>query len=746
MRKLMWFAIGFGAACVIGIYWLPVAALFALAGVFAGIGILLLCKKDRQWPKLMAMICIGSVVGFLWFGIYDSVWLRPVRALDGQVVELTLTADDYSFDTDYGICVDGTAQLAGQSCTVRMYVDQTEPLKPGDTVKGNFRLRYTAPGAIEDVTYHSGKGILLLAYPKGDHSVTVQEGKELRYTAAYLRRDILELMDDIFPEDAAPFTKALLLGDTTQLDYKTESDLSVSGLRHVAAVSGLHVSILFSVIYLFAGRRRILSAVLGIPLLVLFAAMAGFSPSILRASIMQALMLLAMAVKKEYDPPTALAFSALVMLAVNPLTVTSVGFQLSVSSVAGIFLFSGRMRNWLLNKVHFKKKGLPASIFSKAITSVSISVGALITTTPLTAWYFGSVNLLSAVTNLLCLWVVTILFCGIIFACLLGAVWSAAGQLVGWLLAWLVRYVLGVAGLVAGIPLAAVYTQSLYIVIWLVVSYILLAVLLWKKKRPLLLGSCCVLLLCVALLLSWVLPQADSYRVTVLDVGQGQCVLLQSQGRTYMVDCGGSHDGSTADLAAETLLSQGIQRLDGLILTHYDKDHVGAAQYLLQRIPADLLILPGDKYADVWDEQILPHHSGNTLRADKNMQIKWADAVITVYASYYQETSNESSLCVLFHTEKCDILITGDRSIAGEEILLETENIPPLDALVAGHHGSGKSTGTSLLEAAKPKIALISVGEGNAYGHPEQEVLERLQAYGCVIRRTDLEGTIIIRG
>lgn len=213
-----------------------------------------------------------------------------------------------------------------------------------------------------------------------------------------------------------------------------------------------------------------------------------------------------------------------------------------------------------------------------------------------------------------------------------------------------------------------------------------------------------------------------------------------------MVDCGGSYDEDAADNAAAMLLSQGIQQLDGLILTHYDKDHVGAAEYLLHRVGADVLILPNGKDAQDWDPGILKNHTGTTLRAEEDMQITWGDASITIYASWMTETSNESSLCVLFQTEKCDILITGDRSTVGEELLLRSADIPQLDALVIGHHGAASSTGDSLLQATRPATALISVGEGNAYGHPSQTVLDRLTAYGCIIRRTDLEGTIIFRG
>ncbi len=750
MRKLMLFSIGFCAACAFSIYLIPLQLLLLLGILFLVVGIALLLLRRKDWVRVAAVVCLGLSAGQLWYCGYDAVYLAPVRAVDGQTMQVTLEAEDFSFDTDYGITVDGTVAISGKRCHVRMYLNQWEPLSPGDRVTGEFRLRYTAPGGKEDATHHSGNGVLLLAYPKGEHMVTEAEGSSVRFVPAYLRQYLLKLIEKIFPHDTVAFCKALLLGDTSQLGFETESDLSISGIRHVAAVSGLHVSILFSIVYLFSGKRRGLTVAIGIPVLLVFAAMAGFSPSIVRATLMQALMLLALLLKKEYDPPTALSFAVLVMLTVNPLTVTSAGFQLSVASVAGIFLFSGRISRWLLDEKRlgrWKKSKLLNKLANYAATSVAVSLSALITTTPLTAWYFGTVSLFSALTNLLCLWVVTILFCGIIAGCILAAIWLPLGQAVAWVLGWLVRYILLIAGMVAQMPLSAVYTQSVYIVVWLVFCYLLLAVfLLSKEKRPMILSCCVVIGLCAALLASWIEPLLGTYRVTVLDVGQGQCVLLQSQGKTYMVDCGGDYDEDAADIAASALLSQGIQRLDGLILTHYDKDHVGAAGYLLHRIDTDVVILPEGSGADTWDPQILKHHDGEVLRASEDIRIRWGNADLTVYASWTTETSNESSLCVLFQTEKCDILITGDRSIVGEEVLLKTKVLPQLHALVVGHHGAASSTGEALLKALSPDTALISVGEDNSYGHPSQAVLERLQTYGCKIRRTDLEGTIIFRG
>ena len=213
-----------------------------------------------------------------------------------------------------------------------------------------------------------------------------------------------------------------------------------------------------------------------------------------------------------------------------------------------------------------------------------------------------------------------------------------------------------------------------------------------------------------------------------------------------MVDCGGSYDDDAADVAAATLLSQGVTQLDGIIVTHYDADHAGGAVHLLSRVSSKTLILPEGEDEKGFEDKLLSDFSGDVIRGDQNLQITWGDSIITVFASEYFGNSNETSLCVLFHEEECDILITGDRGILGETILLHSADIPKLDVLVVGHHGSSGSTGEKLLEATKPDQAVISVGADNPYRHPSAATLERLAAFGCRVRRTDLEGTIIIRG
>lgn len=739
MRKLMWFTLGFGAVCGLCVYavpggwriWLTAAALGLM--VFAAV-------MGRRLPvfRRAAVVILGCAMGFAWFSLFDGFYLRTAAERDSLTHDAVIRASDYSYETDYGMAVDGTVYLDGKPYRVRAYLKKDEPVKPGDTLSGVFRFRVTTPEGEFGGTYHSGKGIFLLAYQTDTVKVTSGGGGDWRDFPARLRHRIQEILHVCLPEDAEPFARALLLGDSSLLTYGTDTTLKVSGIRHVVAVSGLHVSILFALLTAVTFHKRFLTAAVGFPTLLLFAAVAGFTPSVTRACIMWALVLLALLLEREFDGATALSFAALVMLVCNPLVITSVSFQLSVASVAGIYLFAPGIQTCILS-LFGDVKGKRGRLHRWIAGSVSITLAAMVFTTPLCAWHFGTVSLVGVVTNLLALWVISFLFYLLMGVCLLGAFWTGGTVLLGKIAAWPIRYVLAVARVMARFPLAAVYTRSPYIVAWLIFVYVLLLLFLMSRnRRPQIFACCAVLGLCLALLASWGEPMLDDTRITVLDVGQGQCILLQSQGRTYMVDCGGDRDEDAADIGAETLLSQGVSRLDGLILTHCDRDHAGAAGNLLSRVPADLVILPASG-------TVPENADGQIVYADRDLTLRFETAVLNIYAPTFPGNGNETSLCLLFDTENCDILITGDRSAFGERLLLRRENLPEVDVLIAGHHGSKNSTSEQLLECVKPEIVCISVGEDNPYGHPAAETLARLGEFGCTVYRTDENGTILIR-
>lgn len=738
MRKLMLFALGFGLSCGLCAYVIPAGWIIRIA-VFTFLlsGMLFFLNRDLKGLNYAALVFAGCTLGFLWYGGFRYHVLGPAQQLDGQTMTVTVRTSDYSEETAYGVSAEGTLRLNERNYTVQLYLNSREQLPPATVITGPFRFVFTAPQDDPDFRY-IGKGIFLLAYQQDDVVIRPAEEDNWIERIGVFRRNIRSVIQNIFPEDVYPFAQALLLGDTSSLNYETDTDFKISGIRHVVAVSGLHVGILVALLSTLTFRRKLLMIPLGITGLVLFAALAGFTPSVVRACIMYGLLLLSQLFNREYDGATALSFAALVMLLQNPLAITSVSFQLSVASVAGIFLFSEKISNWILRSLNADKMGKRLGKLMKGFAlSVSVTLGATVMTAPLCAWYFGMVSLVSVITNLLVLWIISGIFYGIMVLCLLYFLWPAAAVAMSAIVVWPVRYVLAVAGFMADIPLAAVYTDSVYIVFWLIFVYVLLTVFyIGRAANKAQLICCTVLGLCLALMASWLDNPWKRTDVTLLDVGQGQCILLQSGGKTYMVDCGGTTDTHAADTASEYLLSRGIRRLDGIILTHLDEDHAGAVEELLTRVETELMILP-PVYSTLSGE--------TTLYASENLRLQSGDTSLTVFSAPYPGTDNEKSLCVLFETENCVILITGDRDGFGERMLLRNEDIPEVDILIAGHHGSNSSTCEELLSALQPEIVCISAGRNNPFGHPAPALLERLDRYGCTVYRTDQQGTITIR-
>ena len=749
MRKLMWFAIGFCLASFVGCAWLDTQWFFLAAGVSAVcLASCLIIMLRLPKARVVGMLVFGCIIGFLWQMGYDHSYLSPARAADEYQGELTIFATDYSYKTNYGSAVSGKVTLNGKTYAIRIYLPEDIVIYPGDSISGKLTIRCTLPSCSRPSDYYRSNGTFLLAYPGDEINITTANRFPVYGYPAMIRQSMIGLLEEIFDEDVSGFARALLLGDTDGIDYETDTAFKLSGIRHVIAVSGLHVSILFSLVYFFTGRRKWLTAIVGIPVLFFFAAVAGFSPSITRACIMHSLTVIALLFDKEYDPPSALAFAVTIMLVVNPWTVTNVGFQLSVGCMVGIFLFAERIQRWLLEKKRLGQfHGLGKKLAGWFSVSVAISISATIFTVPLCAYYFGMVSLVGIVTNLLTLWIITYVFYGIMLACVAYGIFYPIGIATAWVVSWGIRYVLWVAKVIASLPFAAVYTCSPYIVLWLVFCYVLLAVfLLLRKKRPLILGCCAAIGLSIALMASWLEQNPQSMRMTVLDVGQGQCILLQSDGKNYLVDCGGDSDTAAADKAAALLLSMGIRRLDGMIITHYDSDHAGGVIYLLQRLQVDTLFLPNSLDADGNALLLQNYRDSRVLMIGTDVELTFGETKITLIPSENAITDNESGLCVLFQREDCDILITGDRSSRGELELIRHITLPDLEVLIVGHHGSKYSTSRELLIKTTPDIAIISVGADNSFGHPTQEVLDRLEKYGCIVYRTDRDGTVVFRG
>jgi competence protein ComEC len=227
-------------------------------------------------------------------------------------------------------------------------------------------------------------------------------------------------------------------------------------------------------------------------------------------------------------------------------------------------------------------------------------------------------------------------------------------------------------------------------------------------------------------------------KVDVLPIGQDDenSYVLHDRGHVLFID-----PGRKAKMIAACVLPK--EKVDGIILTHMDADHAGGLSNLLTRVDTDLILLPAEASENV--ENLRTRTGGLIQTVGEYMILRFETGEIRIFASSGGDNSNENSLCILFDTEKCDILVTGDRSEFGEWLLMTSNELPKVDILIAGHHGSKYSTSKELLETVQPEIVMISAGKDNRYGHPAPELLKRLQDFGCIIYRTDENGTIQYR-
>lgn len=764
MRKLCAFAVPFAAAVFAGAYllprgaWLPAAVFCALAGMVL---CLFLWGKERRDGRLRAaLLALGLAVGFAWSWGYDAVFFAPAEALAGQNAALTATVADWPEATRWGVSAEVLLHQGGApDVKTILYFDPDEALfalKPGDKVAVTAEFRLADAIAGEKTGYYRAKGVYLLGYCEKNVEITSADAISLRFWPKQWAKTLKETVNTLFSGENAALVTALTTGDRDGLSGGFYSALKRCGMAHVVAVSGMHVGMLALLFSALTGRNRRRRARICIPVVLAFMALTGFPPSVVRAGVMQILLLLAPALGREGDTPTALSFALLLLLIQNPNAAMDVGLQLSFLSVAGILTLGGRMDAWFEKKLKLKPgKTRPRRVFNGIVRfftgCIVMTCGAVAFTTPLTVYYFGGISLIAPVANLLTLWAVTLLFLLALPAAVVGTVFPPLGLLLAWVAAPLGRYVVWMVTALARLPFAAVAVSGPgYLLAWLGFGYVVLLLwLLWRgeRKRPLVPLCACAVTLAAALILNALSLTGGGLIVSVLDVGQGQSVLLTSDRATVLVDCGGTGPVDPGDVAADHIQAGGRSRLDLLVLTHFHADHASGVARLFDRLEVGTLAVPDVEEEDPLRREILAlARSAGTelLFIREDTPISFGEAELTVYAPLGDGGANEEGLSVLATHGEFDALITGDMNAAVEKRLVKYGNLPDIEVLVAGHHGSAASTSEELLLAARPEYAIISVGY-NSYGHPAPEAMERMAAAGCAIYRTDRMGTVTVR-
>lgn len=757
MRKLAIVTGGFAAAVFAAILLFPNMQRPAFAAVCVG-AVLLLALLRRILPdkprRRALLCCAGLALGMLWTSGYDRLVLDPVRKLDDTTIRLSAAVTDWPEKTEYGIRVHVRAQMPeGGHADALLYMDtQYAALKPGDRIATVAHCTFVGEREqAEQVNYNVTKGVFLTAVAYGEAEITRPEQVPLTTVPTYANKLLRQGIGAAFPGRTRALVQAIITGNRAELEPLLNAGLKRTGMSHMVAVSGMHLVFFAGLLNLLLGRRRRLTSLVSIPLIIFFVLMIGSPPSAVRAAVMLILLHLAPLLGREGDTPTSLLLALFLLLVHNPYACADIGLQLSFSAVAGIALFAPelqqRMTAWL--KPAKGVKGLCHGAVRTAAAILSVTLGAQVFTLPLTAYYFDTISLISPLANLLCAWSVSFLFMfGAVVGCLGILLPGAAGAL-GVLAVPAGEYFYWVVTTLARFPYAAIPARPELYRLWLVFAYLLLtlALALPGKKRMALPCTAVVAALVAAIVCTTMDLRAAPLQVDVLDVGQGQSVLLRCGDRFILVDCGGDNYHEAGDIAADRLMSFGQGELDLLILTHCHDDHANGVPELLDRIDVKCIALPDvEPKSDLFREILVRAEQEKTevlfVREDTVLQVGTTD--ITLYPPLGDEDANELGLTVLCSAQEQDILITGDMSAEVEQELLEYAHLPDVEVMVAGHHGSKYSNSRQLLVAVRPEIAVFSVGAYNTYGHPAPEALERFAAVGAECYRTDTMGTVTL--
>ena len=744
------FAAGVFAAVLLGV---GVWQLWA-AGACLLVGLVLLGLK-RTMParlRLRGMLILFALCGALVYtALFQALVQAPVTARCGQMGEFSGTVLSRPVETEWGVRV--TIRLSGSAAKAEVYADaEYAGLEPGQQLSGTAQWQDAARIRENDVTAFTSRGVFALLYARGP--LTAEEGSagSIRWLPQRAVYALREKIAAIWPDgDTAAFVTAELTGDRSGMAEEDAAVMTQAGGAHLFAVSGLHCAFLVSLLgLLLPVRRRALGAGLSMAVLLFYMVMVGLTPSVVRACIMQIFLLAAPLLRRESDGLTSLSAALLVILLANPFAAAGVSLQLSFAATLGLVCFSQRLSGFFKGLYRGKKRPVRA-VVSFVAANLSASLAAMVFTIPLTACYFNTFSLIAPLSNLLILPAAGWSFMLAFVATLAGFLWLPAARVLGWGVWALVRYVLWMASALTRLPGHALYFSNRYLKYWLVYAYALFtacAITGERRRKYAVAAALAAMTLLLTVGLNVRLSRCGEMNAMAVNVGQGQCTLLYAGDQAVVVDCGSSNSYVDAgSRAADQLESMGIHRLRAVAVTHYHADHTNGLYQLL--------------FLFIFDNIIPIHNPNLTIKGSKGIantmekngievmyvrrtvECPLGGAVLSLYPPVGEGDLNEQGLTALCSAGDFDVLITGDMAGSTERKLVGQYDLPDIEVLMVGHHGSRYSSSQELLQAVRPETAIISVGD-NSYGHPTQEAMDRLSQAGAEIYRTDRQGNILV--
>lgn len=722
--------------------WIPLVS----GAIIFAIGMAANERRRTLAALLGAALLLGGLSLWIQTEVTKPVWLVKAAAAETKaMMELEILNRPkvifQNFDRTpvYGVSV-SLKSINKQSASGRGYLIFDEQ----ELARG---VRVKVEGQLEPAGRNSRDAFLLK--PSSEIEV-VSDPTTTKGFLNNLRANYVASIAGVTP-DAKTLVAGLAIGEIAELSKELEEKMRIVSLTHLVAVSGSNCAIVVGMVYLVAvGLRfgRTGRTVISLTALLLYVLLIGPDPSVLRAGVMAASVILMIALGRRTWALNALALATLVLLIADPWLAVEFGFGLSVLATAGILLLAPAIAERLGNRMP-----MPLAL------GLSVTISAQLFCLPLLMQLQPGLATYSVIANLLAgPMVAPVTVLGMI-ALLVTPIAPWLAGLISFLASlgtWVIEMI---AIIFADLPVAY-FPWATGLPATLLSTLLILAVGAWLRAGPLplrQLGVGAVVVIAVTTIsvpaASEILPKSwpiKQWQVVACDVGQGDALVIQSRGRTALIDV-----GADENLIDECLSALSIQRIDLLVLTHFDFDHVGGlAGAINGREVATAIIsgFPDDRPATAISLEQLNDAGVSVVIANPSISgvlgdYSWKILGPSKEASEAKD-SNDASVVMVFLGSELDLLLLGDLGESGQQRIASSARkmlIPSTKPLIlkVSHHGSNDQS-AELHESLRPELSLISVGSTNGYGHPGKQLLDLLARSGSEVLRTDLSGSIAV--
>ncbi len=628
------------------------------------------------------------------------------------------------------------------------------------------------PGEFDSRLYYS---TLKIAYRIKNANILAVTGKKdtIKEGLYQIKYQLESVLDKSISSEDASIMKAIILGDKAFMDEETKSIYKDAGIIHIMAVSGLHISILGMGLYKLLRRLRIPlipATILPIAFMFGYGQMCGMSASSVRAIVMFGVRLMAPVLGRTYDLLSALSLVEIMLLIEQPLYLYNSGFLFSFGAVVAIGFVMPAIKSLIPNaeaeKMKFsddKESVIKTLVYKYIGSALFVSISILLVAIPVYMSFYYVYPIYSIILNLFILPLMPPLMLLGIICMLFGSFLGILGLIPGVMIHVILRSFSLLCKVVGTLPGGKWYMGNApkWKIVLYVAALIMFSVLTMNQKFSKYKATITASYLSVLFLL--IINPVPDLKITAIDVGQGDGILIRTRTEALLID-GGSTDKNQVGkyTIIPYLKHEGVGQLDMAIVTHEDEDHISGIFEIMDDmekggITIKNLILPdvgsssrGSNYRMLEERARELHIPVSYISCGQGLAFN--DMKLTCLNPVKDMTTdgaNAYSTVLFMEYENFTALFTGDVEEEGQahimkDVRANSDKLSHINLLKVAHHGSRYTSDEEFLKALRPGIALISCGEGNSYGHPHRELIERLDAVGTRIYRTDKSGAITV--